>query len=51
MNIKIVFECKIHKLPKEIQTLEDVRNAILQIYPEQLKSGFNLYTKINESML
>ncbi|KAM3130313.1 hypothetical protein pb186bvf_017609 [Paramecium bursaria] len=46
MNIKIVFNKKIHKLSAKYQTYDQVIQAIILLYP-QLKDGLHLFISLN----
>jgi hypothetical protein len=43
MNIKVVYNKKLHKLSSGINTLEDIRGAIKKIYKDKVGEDFNLW--------
>ncbi|CAD8084898.1 unnamed protein product [Paramecium primaurelia] len=50
MNIKIVYNTKTHKISQKHQTLQEIKNAILTLYPQQLEGGFDLYVTLHPQM-
>ncbi|CAD8184343.1 unnamed protein product [Paramecium octaurelia] len=50
MNIKIVYNTKTHKIAPKLQTLEEIKKAILTLYPKQLADGFELYVTLHPQM-
>ncbi|CAK57879.1 unnamed protein product (macronuclear) [Paramecium tetraurelia] len=50
MNIKIVYNSKTHKIAPKLQTLEDIKKAILILYPKQLADGLELYVTLHPEM-
>ncbi|CAD8118232.1 unnamed protein product [Paramecium sonneborni] len=47
MNIKIIYNTKTHKISQKYQTLEEIRNAIQILYPQQLQNEFDLYISLH----
>lgn len=43
MNIKVVFNKKLHRLSNNLKTLQDIRAAIKNIYKEKLNDTFRLH--------
>lgn len=42
MNIKIVYNKKLHKLQTGLKNLLEIRTAIKKLYPTKLPEGFKL---------
>ena len=47
MNIKIVYNTRTHKISNQVQTLEALKLAILNLYPKQLDQNLVLYIVVN----
>ncbi|CAK78617.1 unnamed protein product (macronuclear) [Paramecium tetraurelia] len=45
MNIKVVFENKIHKLPSSVNTFNQIIENIRLLFPNKLRKNFEIYTQ------
>ena len=47
MNIKVVFNKKLHKLSSNLKNVAEIRAAIKNIYKDKLGEGFRLHVQID----
>lgn len=49
MNVKVVFNKKLHKLSSNLKSLADIRGAIKNIYKDKLNPDFKLHVQVDNS--